>query len=309
MIRPVVVNESLKRIEFYSPLLTDYEWITITIEAVLMVMVLLSNSLVAFVIIKSPLLRHCPSNICILSLNISDLFGGISDAIILMTLIFDESLGAILTCRIRYLMAITWILSSLHSLLGITVDRIIAVCHPLRYSAIVTNQRLIFLLTLFWMDALFVGCFTLFFTQNDCYICDPILCLPHEYLIYFCVHCLAIIIVIICCYLKIFTIARLQERRHNIYTIDGRFGSTTFWHRKRYVRTLVMVFSVILLFIVPIILIISIELINGNDISLQNARIIASLICQSTAILNPIVYIWRNRRFVYSFNRIFFKSE
>lgn len=304
MIRPVYINQSL--LEHYSPLLTDYEWVTISLEALLTALVLVLNSMVAFVIVRSPVLRLCPSNLCILSLNLSDLFGGISDAIILMTLILDELLGAILTCRIRYFMAITWILSSLHSLLSITVDRIIAVCCPLRYSVLVTNSRLMAAMALLWALAACVGSVSLVWSrQAMCAICDPVLCLPNPYLIYFCVHCLVIIIVIFVCYAKIYSIAKRQSQRTQVFLIDRDSGLHQFWQKKRYVRTLVLVFSVIIFFILPIVLIIIIELANGITIRLQNARIIASLICQSTAILNPIVYIWRNRQFVASYRKLF----
>jgi hypothetical protein len=177
----------------------------------------------------------------------------------------------------------------------------------LSYSNIITNKRLIILLAIFWSYAIIIGSFPLFWSYDEeCHYCDPILCLPKEYLLYFSFHCITITVLIFICYLKMYLIARFHAR-NRIYLI-GKWKPLKQWQHKRYIRTLVMVFGVILFFILPIVFVVLIQLFNEITVELQNARVITSFLCQSTSIMNPTIYIWRNREFVNAFKRIFHKN-
>lgn len=90
---------------------------------------------------------------------------------------------------------------------------------------------------------------------------------------------------------------------YHLLSFLGKWNSPS--RDRKYIRTLLLVFFVIVFFAIPLVVIVLIEAVNGLSISVQNGRMVASFLCQATSIMNPIVYAWRNREFTNSFSKVF----
>ncbi|XP_022238333.1 adenosine receptor A2b-like [Limulus polyphemus] len=305
-----VVDNSSDWWSLYSSLLTDYFAVTVIIEAVLMISIFAGNILVGVVVLRSPHLRTY-TNMFLLSLSASDALSGVSIIVIVLTILKPTVTMYIPACKLRYAMLMSCWMASIHSLLAITFDRLVAVVHPLYYQMLMTKIRVFIVLCGIWTYSIGVGAAVFVLneppTLNES-VCDLLINISRDYLLYCASNFVLVVLAILFCYWRIFLVARNQARRSppgfpSSYFHSPRKSWSVLKDRK-YVRTLAMVIGVLLICWVPLVIILLLELTRGISHSLQTARIIASFFCQFNSFINPIVYTWRNSEFSSALSKI-----
>lgn len=286
----------------YSSLLTNRLLMTVIGEIILLAAILLGNTFVVFVVAYTPSLRN-HQNYLIMSLTASDILSGISIIFVILSILNDHF--SLVICKWRFTFLVIWWLASLHSLLAITLDRLVAIMKPLYYPNIATKKCTFSIILIIWIHSVVMG-FCLFtkFDSNQIKYCDLVFNVPHYYLKYFVLNFLFVVIIITICYCKIFLIARAQTRK-NI-----RFRKPLLWlhvlKHLKYVRTLLLVIGVLFVSWIPVVIILLLELAqNGDGPNLQTARLIACFFSQVGSVFNPIVYSYRNEEFCISAKKVF----
>lgn len=213
--------------------------------------------------------------------------------------------------------------SSIFSLLAVAIDRYLAIRVPLRYKSLVTGTRVRGVIAVLWLLAFGIG-LTPFLgwnskdsatncteswdgTTNES--CCLVKCLfenvvPMSYMVYFnffgCV--LPPLLIMLMIYIKIFMVACRQLQRTELMD----HSRTTLQREIHAAKSLAMVVGIFALCWLPVHAI--------NCVSLfQPARAkdkpkwamnMAILLSHANSVVNPIVYVYRNRDFRYTFHRI-----
>ncbi|XP_076338992.1 histamine H2 receptor-like [Tachypleus tridentatus] len=277
-----VPDNSSTFVSLYSSFLTDYFIVTATIETLLMVAILAENFLVAVVVLRSPHLRTY-TNMFLLSLSASDALAGVSIFVIVLTILKPIVTEYIPSCKLRYAMLMTYWMASIHSLLAITFDRLVAIVYPLYYRIFMTKLRVIIVLGIIWSYSIAVG--STIFVLNEPpvikkHVCDLLINTSRDYLFYCACNFVLVVMLIFLCYWRIFLVARDQARRYppgfqSPYLHNSQ-KSRPMMKDKKYVQTLAMVIGVLVACWVPLVVILLFELIHGITYGMQTARIIAS---------------------------------
>uniref|UniRef100_A0A3Q3QM27 G-protein coupled receptors family 1 profile domain-containing protein n=1 Tax=Monopterus albus TaxID=43700 RepID=A0A3Q3QM27_MONAL len=138
---------------------------TVFIYIVLSSVSLLTATLNLLVIISISHFKqlHTPTNLLILSLAVSDFF--VSFLLLFQIMIIDgcwylSDIMCLFYCVLAYIITS----SSIETMVLISVDRYVAICHPLRYSTKVTPKRVKICVSVCWFFSL--SCFTLLLKDN-----------------------------------------------------------------------------------------------------------------------------------------------
>ena len=133
---------------------------TVIISAVIVLNIVL-NVIVVAVLLRYPQLREDNTNICILSLTLSDLANGCTAMPISAALCSDAT--PTVRTMIRFLPKIhaffsAWfVIASMHSLCWVTVYKIVAITRPLQCEQILSRKRCYIVLAFSWIFAAVTG--------------------------------------------------------------------------------------------------------------------------------------------------------
>ncbi|XP_026223342.1 trace amine-associated receptor 13c-like [Anabas testudineus] len=105
---------------------------------------------------------HTPTNLLLLSLAVSDFLVGL--IVMPFQILFTEPCWFLgdLMCVLCYIIPFITVCASAVNMVLISVDRYVAVCDPLRYSAKVTPKRVQISVLLCWIYSVFYSCLILF---------------------------------------------------------------------------------------------------------------------------------------------------
>ena len=156
----------------------------VAIVVVIMATTLFGNSVMCYTVYRMPKLRTA-TNIFTTNLGVTDL------AVALFVLpVWIVSLAAGATsavtpfpdtlCQVTAFITVTLLLVSVATLAGISLDRYLSICYPLRYPMKVTSRRVVIALAYIWIQSLIVASTPFFgwgqyrFRPQTIAICSPI---------------------------------------------------------------------------------------------------------------------------------------
>ncbi|XP_028259749.1 trace amine-associated receptor 13c-like [Parambassis ranga] len=130
------------------------------VEALLYCIAVLTVMLNLLVVISISHFRqlHTPTNLLILSLAVSDLLVGLFVMPAAIIALHSCWFLGKLMCALSYLLTFTLTSASVGNMVLISVDRYVAICHPLRYSTMITSNRVMVCLCLCWLCSLLYNC-------------------------------------------------------------------------------------------------------------------------------------------------------
>ena len=180
---------------------------------VLAVFIVMLNSFVLFLTKRIRSLRTV-TNLILGSLAFSDLLSGV------LGIPFYLACSAIqktLVCGITQMLTKFFSISIVLHLLLVSVDRHVAVIHAIRYSSLITKQRILSLLVSVWLTAIFVALIQLSWIGLDMNVNEGIEEETARIIIIYDLFCivlffLAPLITMIFCYITIFLVLRKQLR-------------------------------------------------------------------------------------------------
>ncbi|XP_056219400.1 trace amine-associated receptor 1-like [Seriola aureovittata] len=244
---------------------------------------------------------HTPTNSLILSLAVADLLVGIvvipaSMKFPLSTCLFYDNL----ICKVRLCFDITLGTASILNLCYISIDRYYAVCQPLTYRTKKNVHVVVMILASWSVSILVVICFVIARSnlakcEEKCFleillenILGPIFSfyLP--------------VIVMLCIYIKIFTVAQKQARSIQ-NTTSTKSGTAVSKMEKKATKTLAIVVGVFLVCWTPFFLCITFQPFSNKSISLTVIEML-NWLALSNSMLNPFIYA-----FFYSWFRSAFR--
>ncbi|XP_020778958.2 trace amine-associated receptor 4-like [Boleophthalmus pectinirostris] len=147
---PHLLNSSCRRAQSHSPE-------AVLIYTVLFLLSLLTATLNLLVIVSIAHFRqlHSATNLILLSLAVSDFFIGLV-VVPVETFMWKSCwLFGDLLCLLYFLLPITLIISSIISVVLISVDRYVAICHPMHYHTRITMKRVQVTVCVSWVYSFF----------------------------------------------------------------------------------------------------------------------------------------------------------
>ena len=247
---------------------------------------IVGNTLVLHAVWKTPSLRS-PSILLLCGLALSDLAVGavvqpffVTDNLIRLY-VQSQSLKQLLH---RWYSTVGFSLCgvSLCTIAGISIDRLIAIQKPLRYSTLVTASRIKRVLWAIWAICLLLAG-TQLWEQR-------ILLVSIIFTICICL-CISTI-----CHLKIYTILRRHqvEIQIQLQAVESHSTNINMASLRRSAFNAFIVFIVLIICYFPYLVVYSVFTVGGMDKQIL-ARSLASTVVFINSALNPLLYCWRLR--------------
>lgn len=162
-----------------------------------------------------------------------------------------------LMCALSYLLTFTLTSASVGNMVLISVDRYVAICHPLRYSTMITCNRVLLCLCLCWFCSLLYNCLILkeqleqTHTADSCYHKCTAVVTSMSGAVDMIVTFLFPVSVIVVLYLRVFTVAVSQGRVRRSQVTAGKSKTVIKRSDVRAARTLGVVLLVFILCLCP----------------------------------------------------------
>ena len=184
----------------------------ITIEAILMVLICVTNGTVLVAFVRTPGLRTI-TNYYIVQMAVADLSVGLWMSMHMAMFVLPHVLVEnISLCTLRYASLLLSLGGSITSLLAMTYDRLSAILHPLHYHGNMTMRRYILSALCVWAWPVTMATVSMAWHNEwsdvAVLVCDMVIVLPKEYLRYFLLpQFLAITAVMVAMYFVILRVA------------------------------------------------------------------------------------------------------
>lgn len=244
------------------------------------------NGIVMFIIWETREL-HSPSFVLLFCLAMSDILVGLVGQPSFVAYKIAESLESFSAyCNLRLIQFFCgWITSGVSFLTvsGISIDRLLALTLHLRYRSIVTVRRVI--------TAMIAVCLV-------CSVATILKLWLQKWIIIAVIIQLSAIATTAFCTGKIFRIVRRHERQikglnNAIISYPHRKKDINVVNCKKSAMTVICVFSLMLMFYLPFLVVMAVEMIIGERKSVKVAYEWATLVVFITSSVNPIIYCWR----------------
>lgn len=217
------------------------------------------------------------------------------------------------------------IIASISSLAAMSIDRYVALSHPMLYLSSVkfAKGKVSIAIALIWAVSIFVTCVPKFPGVSDV-----------AFLVFFVAFVLLVTSIIVVTYYKIFKIVRksiLKQRasgkmannvvrlsrcstldsRHRRYVDDGqdRQATETCGQKKEHkaANTIAIVIGAFVLLVYPRIILILYHFAAPETAASKHARFWIRILLYSNSVVNPVLYAWRHKEFKREFQKIFRK--
>lgn len=235
---------------------------------------------------------HTATNLIVLSLAVSDLLVGIATMPYAIVILQSCALQGQITCALFYLLSFILTSASVGNMVLISVDRYVAICYPLRYSSMITPNRVKVCVSLCWFCSVVHTLIILkdYFSQidlsNSCHQ-DCILIINYisgavDLVLTF----FGPVTVIILVYMRVFVVAVSQARvmRSQISALKSN-NMTVKKSELRAARTLGIILLVFILCLCPYY---SFSLAGQDTLSESSSPQIWLFFCNSS--FNPLIY-------------------
>ncbi|KAM9319769.1 olfactory receptor 51E1-like [Gastrophryne carolinensis] len=131
--------------------LEKQRYLFLSVSVLLYIFILLINSLLIFVVIKEQSL-HEPMYILIASLLLNEIFGSCSFyPTVIVDLITSSTEISRDDCLMQAFCILTFVLSEMSTFTIMAFDRYLAICHPLHYATLMTNDRVLKVIVSSWV--------------------------------------------------------------------------------------------------------------------------------------------------------------
>ena len=253
--------------------------ITSAINVPSMLVAIVGNSLILAAILSTPSLRS-PAILLLCNLAVSDLLVGLVIQPLFIVSVFHST--RLLLTGIWFILSNSACGISLCTLTAIAVDRFLALHYHLRYSTIVTSFRIKTFLTALWlMNFIFSG--TVYFWSLRIF---------SLYLTIFVCLCL---IISIFCYVRIFKIVRLQQKKihcqHQAVNLPQGSTISNLLQLEKSAINSFLFFIVMVLFYTPVSTYLSL-IYATKDSSHRGWNVAITLVFINSSV-NPFLYCWR----------------
>ena len=253
--------------------------INCALNAPLMLIAIIGNTLVLSAILKTPSLRSS-STVFLSSLAVSDLLVGlVVQPVYIANELTNDSLYTL-----RNTTAFSACAVSLFTSTAISVDRVLAIHYHMRYSNLMTPNRAVYISIALWFLS-FLLSFSTFWQMNAYYFAAAVS-------IVICVFLSAF------CYIRIYTIARhhlfqiqVQQQAVERSSRVENNNNQTLQHSMKSAKNTFIYYIVMLLCYTP--LFISMILLGISHIQLTSAWILAETVTFMNSSINPFLYCWR----------------
>lgn len=244
-----------------------------------------------------------PTNSLVLSLAVADLLVGIivfplSIAFPLTPCIFHHDVF----CAVRGTFEVCLCTASILNLCCISIDRYYAVCRPLSYKTRMNDNVVLVMILLSWTVSALVGLGLVFVGMNqanceDCFV-DKVVANVMGLIFAFYLP----VVIMLCIYLKIFTVA--QKQAHSIQNATSQIrksGGAVSKMEKKATKTLATVMGVFLICWLPFFLCTTARSFSRVFVPLEFVEFL-NWLALSNSMLNPLIYA-----FFYSWFRSAFR--
>lgn len=216
------------------------------------------------------------------------------------------------------------IIASISSLAAMSIDRYVALSHPMLYLSSVkfAKGKVSIAIALIWAVSIFVTCVPKFPGVSDV-----------AFLVFFVAFVLLVTSIIVVTYYKIFKIVRksiLKQRasgkmannvvrlsrcstldsRHRRYVDDGQDRQATETCQKKEhkaANTIAIVIGAFVLLVYPRIILILYHFAAPETAASKHARFWIRILLYGNSVVNPVLYAWRHKEFKREFQKIFHK--
>ncbi|XP_069768828.1 adenosine receptor A2b [Narcine bancroftii] len=308
----------------------------ISLELLMALLALLGNLLVCWSVAANNNLRTA-TNYFLVSLAVADIAVGTFAIPFAITI----SLGLALPfhpCLFLACFVLVLTQSSIFSLLGVAIDRYLAVSTHLRYHGLITGRRARLIIAVFWLLSFLIG-LTPFFGWNQrgwtvkWQNCSTPLCDAHpgnssslrnvtgnclflnvvdmEYMIYFnFLGCVLIpLLVMLGIYVKIFTVARMQLQKIELSSGHSDKSRTFLQNQVRVAKSLSIIVGFFAFCWLPLHIINCIHYFHPQYFESLGTGIMdaAIILSHANSVGNPIIYAYKIQEFRNTFRKIIFK--
>ncbi|XP_078345380.1 melanocyte-stimulating hormone receptor-like [Oculina patagonica] len=254
----------------------NYVIINCFLNAPLMLISIIGNTLVLAAMLRTPSLRS-PSMILLCSLAVSDLLVGL---VVQPLYIAKELTEDLFLFRISYFMSFSSCGVSLCTVAAISLDRFAALHYHMRYVTIVTTTRVVYTLVLIWLT-IFLGFSVYLWSVASYFICVSAVI----------VTCLLISSF---CYIRIFQIVKRHQRQVHaqqqvVQSSEASNNLNIMRLKKSSMNTFVFYVFLILCYF-PMFILLMLKVILRKDLTRISA-FSATVVFMNSSI-NPFLYCW-----------------
>lgn len=218
----------------------------------------------------------------------------------------------LIDCFLRTGVVDITLVASVTNLLGITVDRFVAVIYPLHYPALLTSRSANIFICLTWLWAIAFTFIPMILWHNG----DGDSCLIESFINKYhwlaqCIHYFVILLIMIVLYGKIFQVALRQqkrilecERRESMLSLEA----AQVQQAMRTVKVFLLVFGALTVCLTPFYVIYTYLAMNGlksTDRQHLTWTGFADILVFANSTVNPIIYAWKFKDFQTALRRIF----
>ncbi|XP_078363887.1 melanocyte-stimulating hormone receptor-like [Oculina patagonica] len=255
--------------------------LTCILNAVLSVITITSNFIILHVIWKTQEL-HSPSSVLLFCLATSDLLVGLICQpffVAYQIAKLVDNIGAY--CVLRMIQSISgWTTAgaSLAILSAVSVDRLLALTLHLRYNTIVTVQRILQTVFVFWILSVTIVMLRFWIRQ---WIILPVVIVVTTLIVTTLSTC------------KIFQIVRRHQRQISQQQHSVQINAVNVFKCRKSAVTVLYVYGLFLMFYIPFLVTMFVETFSGYTLKVKIAYDYATTVVFINSFLNPFVLCWR----------------
>ena len=277
--------------------------LTVAFQVIVMAVIVSGNVLFLVAVIRFRHLRDI-TGIFVANLATADLVTGLSLPFQMAFFYHPHMERNKVTCLLRFQVISFACNASAYSLLCTVLDRYISIAHPFKYVRIMTEKVAYSLIAIIWTVDLFL-CLIPLYGANDwetATICLYEIVINKYFRLFNFIHQIAIALIILLIYVRIFFIVRSQLRRIQAESVFNT-GDTTNRPTKQMNRVVGMV---VLCFQVSWMPFFILQLMLIEDVTVTKVLVANFLVFLGilNSTINPFLYAWKNKQFRNAFKKL-----